>query len=48
MFMVSKALLISSATVIVRAGGAMGMYEVPLFVSLLGFGILTMLANFHV
>ena len=25
-----------------------GLYEVPLFVSLLGFGIGTMLANFHV
>ena len=25
----------------------MGLYEVPLFVSLLGFGIGTMLANFH-
>ena len=103
MFVVSKALLISSATVIVRTGGAiwlnpfamllfsacsavtvkccvlypccicvfgilavmfgrrlfsrvfaiterrdMGLYEVPLFVSLLGFGIGTMLANFHV
>ena len=103
MFIVSKALLISSATVIVRAGGAiwfnpfatvlfsvcsavnveccvlypccmgvfgmfaviykrrlfssvfanterrdMGLYEVPLSVSLLGFGIETMLANFHV
>ena len=70
MFIVSKALLISSATVIVRAGGAiwlnpfasvcsavtvecterrdMGLYGVPLSVSLLGFGIGTMLANFHV
>ena len=85
MFIVSKALLISSATVIVRAGGAiwlnpfatvlfsvcsavtveccvlypccmgvfgmfavMGLYEVPLSVSLLGFGLGTMLANFHV
>ena len=103
MFIVSKALLISSATVIVRAGGAiwlnpfatvlfsvcsavtveccvlypccmgvfgmfavmlgrrlfssvfaiterrdMGLYEVPLSVSLLGFGIGTMLTNFHV
>ena len=102
MFIVSKALLISSATVIVCAGGAiwlnpfamvlfsvcgavtveccvlypcmgvfgilsvmegrrlfssvfaiterrdMGLYEVPLSVSLLGFGIGTMLANFHV
>ena len=103
MFIVSKALIISSGTVIVRAGGAiwlnpfatvlfsvcsavtveccvlypccmgvfgmfavmlgrrlfssvfaiterrdMGMYEVPLSVSLLGFGIRTMLANFHV
>ena len=99
-FIVSKTLLISSATVIVRAGGAiwlnpfatvlfsvcsavnvvfctrvawaclvclllckeegsspvsaiterrdMGLYEVPLSVSLLGFGIGTMLANFHV
>ena len=26
----------------------MGLYEVPLFVSLLGFEIGTMLANFHV
>ena len=87
MFIVSKALLISSATVIVRAGGAiwlnpfatvlfsvcsavtveccvlypccmgvfaiterrdMGLYDVPLSVSLLSFGIGTMLANFHV
>ena len=97
MFILSKALLILSATVIVRAVGAswlnpfatvlfsvcspitvvlcthvawvclllckeegsspvsaiterrdMGMYEVPLSVSLLGFGIGTMLANFHV
>ena len=103
MFIASKALLISSATVIVRAGGAtwlnpfatvsfsvcsavtveccalypcrmgvfgmfavmqgrrlfssvsaiierrdMGLYEVPLSVSLLGFGIGTMLANFYV
>ena len=102
MFIMSKALLISSATVIVRAGGViwlntfatvlfsacsavtvvlcfvpvlhgcvwyvccyvreegsfsvsditergdMGMYEVPLSVSSLGFGIGTMLANFHV
>ena len=103
MFIVSKALLISNTTVIVRAGGAiwlnpfatvlfsvcsavtveccvlypccmgvfgmfavmlgrtlfsrvfaitergdMGLYEVSLPVSLLGFGIGTMLANFHV
>ena len=103
MFIVSKALVISSTTVIVRAGGAiwlnpfatvlfsicsavtvewcvlypccmdvfgmsavmyrrrlftrvfaiterrdMGLYEVPLSVSLFGFGIGTMLANFHV
>ena len=102
MFIVSKALLISIATVIVRARGAiwlnpfatvlfslcsavtveccvlypccmgvfvclllcreegsspvsaiterrdMGLYEVPLSVCLLGFGIGTMLANFHV
>ena len=96
MFIVSKALLISSATVIVRAGGAiwlnpfatvlfsvcsavtvaccvlypwvclllckeegsspvsainerrnMGLYEVPLSMSLLGFGMGTMFANFH-
>ena len=26
----------------------MGLYEVPFSVSLLGFGIVTMLANFHV
>ena len=99
MFIVSKALLISSATVLVRAGAAiwlnpfatvlftvysavtveccvlypccvwmfsvmygrrlfcsvfaiterrdMGLYEVPLSMSLLGFGMWTMLANFH-
>ena len=99
MFIVSKALLISSATVIVSTGDAnwldpfaavlfivcnavtvefctrvvwvcfvclllckeegsspmsaiterrdIGLYEVPLFVSLLGFGIGTMLTNFH-
>ena len=29
-------------------GGIWGLYEVPLSVSLLGFGIGTMLANFHV
>ena len=29
-------------------GGDMGLYEIPLSVSLLGFGIGTMLANFHV
>ena len=29
-------------------GRDMGLYEVPLSVSLLGFGIGTMLANFHV
>ena len=65
MFIVSKALLISSSTVIVRAGGVIwfnpfatvlfterrtdvGLYEVPLSVPLLGFGMGTMLANFHV
>ena len=61
MFIVSTALLISSATVIVRAGRMlfssvsaiaerrdMGRYEVPLSVTLLGFGIGTMLAKFHV
>ena len=73
MFIVSKALLISSATVIVRAccmgvigmfaimweeGSSpvsaiterrdMGLYEVPMSVSLLGFGLGPMLANFHV
>ena len=78
MFIVSKALLILSATVIVCAGGAIwlnpfdtvlftvcsaitveccilylccvgvfGMYEVPLSMSLLGFEMGTMLANFH-
>ena len=71
MFIVLKALLISSVTVIVRTwvclvclllcreeGSSplseitersyMGLYEVPLFVSLLGFVIGTMLVNFHV
>ena len=28
--------------------GNMGLYEVPLYMSLLGFGMGTMLANFHV
>ena len=68
MFIVSKALLISSDTVIVRAGGIIRLnpfasvlfsvcsavtveccrYEVPLSVSLVGFGIGTMLVNIHV
>ena len=51
MFIVSKALLISSATVIVRAGGAIWLNPfatLPLSVSLMGFGIGTMLDNFHV
>ena len=42
MFIVSKALLISSVTVIVRAGGA-----ICWVLSLLGCGMGTMLANFH-
>ena len=29
-------------------GGGLGMYEVPLSMSLLGFGMGTMLANFHI
>ena len=29
-------------------GGILGLYEVPLSVSLLAFGVWTMLANFHV
>ena len=64
MFIVAKALLISSATVIVRAGVAIckeegsspvslqllrgGIWACMRSVSLLGFGIGTMLANFHV
>ena len=54
MFIVPKALLISSVTVIVRAGGVgterrdMGLYEVPLSMSLLGIGMGTMLANFPI
>ena len=58
MVIVSKVLLISSNTVITRAGGAIwlnplaerwdkGMYEMPLSTSLLDFGMGTMLANFH-
>ena len=66
-FIVSKALLISSATVIVHARiwlhlfamvllnvcsaiterSSMCLYEVPLCMSLLGFGIGTMFANLH-
>ena len=41
-----KALLSSVFTITERRD--MGLYEVPLSVSLLGFGIGTMLANFHV
>ena len=75
MFIVSKALLISSATVIVHAGGAiwlnpfatvfnvcsavtveccvlylycMGVFGMFAVMSLLGYGMGTMLANFHV
>ena len=76
LIIVSKALLISSATVIVRAGGAIWLnpfamvlfnvcrvvcfvpvlrgcvwylylYDVTLFMSLLGCGMGTLLANFH-
>ena len=39
--------LFSSVFAITERRG-MGLYEVPLSVSLLGFGIGTMLANFHV
>ena len=38
----------SSPVSVITERRDMGLYEVPLFVSLLGFGIGTMLANFHV
>ena len=38
----------SSPVSAITARREMGLYEVPLSVSLLGFGIGTMLANFHV
>ena len=54
MFIMSKALFISNTTMIIYTGGAiwlnpfaLGLYEVPLSMSLLGFGMGTMLANFH-
>ena len=39
---------VSSAVSAITARRDIDMYEVPLFVSLLGFGIGTTLANFHV
>ena len=38
----------SPVSLLLLRGKDMGLYEVPLSVSLLGFGIGTMLANFHV
>ena len=38
----------SSPVPVITERRDMGLYEVPLFVSLLDFGIGTMLANFHV
>ena len=38
----------SSPVSTITEGRDMGLYEVPLTVALLGFGIGTMLANFHV
>ena len=43
-----KALLQFSSVFAITERRDMGLYEVPLSVSLLGFGIGTMLANFHV
>ena len=39
---------VSSSVFAITERRDMGLYEVPLSVSLLGFGIGTMLANFHV
>ena len=41
-------LLLFSSVFAITERRDMGLYEVPLSVSLLGFGIGTMLANFHV
>ena len=38
----------SSPVSVITERRDMGLYEVPLSVSLLGFGMRTMLANFHV
>ena len=43
---VGKKALLQCLTITERRD--MGVYELPLFVSLLGFGIETMIANFHV
>ena len=40
--------MLSSSVFAITERRDMDLYEVPLFVSLLGFGIGTMLANFHV
>ena len=45
---VGKKALLQSSVFAITERRAMGLYEVLLFVSLLGFGIGTMLANFHV
>ena len=48
MFAVMKGRRLFSSVFAITEMRDMGLYEVPLSVSLLGFGIGTMLANFHV
>ena len=48
MFAVMKRRRLFSSVFAIAERMHMGLYEVPLSVSLLGFGIGTMLANFHV
>ena len=48
MFAVMQGMRLFSRVFAITERRDMGLYEVPLSASLLGFGIWTMLANFHV
>ena len=48
MFAVMQGRRLISSVLAITERRDMGLYEVPLSVSLLGFGLWTMLANFHV
>ena len=48
MFAIMQGRRLFSSVFAITGRRDMGLYDVPLFVSLLGFGIGTMLANFHV
>ena len=48
MFAVMKGRMLFSSVLEITEGRDMGVYDVPLSRSLLGFGMGTMLANFHI